>query len=150
MTIKALKELFERDLNRLKVDIAAYTDEKIMWTTTGKIKNSAGNLCIHLVGNLKHYLGNGLLNNGYVRDRNFEFSCTFMEKKELLNQIDEAIDIVKKSLDQLSEKQLKDDFPIQIWTTKTGMAFTLIHIHSHLNYHLGQINYHRRLLDNPN
>ena len=147
MTITALKELFTRDLNRLKVEIQSYTNYKVMWTTTGDIKNSAGNLCLHLTGNLNHFIGNGLSNNGYVRDREFEFSCEYMDKNELLKQIDDVIEVVDAGLSQLNEDQLNDDFPIQIWQANVSTVFFLIHLHSHLNYHLGQINYHRRLLD---
>lgn len=147
MTITALKELFQRDLNRLKVDIQSYTNYNVMWKTTGAIKNSAGNLCLHLVGNLNHFIGHGFSNNGYIRDRAFEFSCEYMEKKALLQNIDDVMEVVDMGLGQLTEEQLNADFPIQIWQDKVSTAFFLIHLHSHLNYHLGQINYHRRLLD---
>jgi uncharacterized damage-inducible protein DinB len=147
MTINALKELFERDLNRLKVDVESYNNLDVMWITTGDIKNSAGNLCVHLIGNLKHYIGKGLMNNDYERDREFEFACKFIPKKDLLSQIDETIEIVNQAFDQLTTEQLNEDFPIQIWNKNVSTIFFLIHLHSHLNYHLGQINYHRRLLD---
>ena len=147
MTIDAFKELFERDLNRLKIDIEAYKNYDDMWKTTGGIKNSAGHLSVHIVGNLNYYMGAGLSNNGYVRNIDLEFSCQSIPKAELIKQIDDAIAIVIKALDQLTEDQLKEDFPIQIWENKVSTIFFLMHLHSHLNYHLGQINYHRRLLD---
>jgi len=147
MTITALKELFDRDLKRLKAEVEAYTSYEVMWKTPGDINNSAGNLCVHLVGNLNHFMGHGLLDNGYVRDRAFEFSSNYMEKDELLNAISEVTIIVDEALIQLPEDKLNTDFPIQIWNTKVSTVFFLIHLHSHLNYHLGQINYHRRLLD---
>ena len=147
MTITALKELFRRDLNRLKVEVESYANYDVMWKTTGGIKNSAGNLCLHLVGNLNHFIGYGLSNNDYTRDREFEFSCTYMDKNKLIHQIDEVMDVVDTGISQLTEDQLHNDFPIQIWKTKTSTVFFLIHLHSHLNYHLGQINYHRRLMD---
>ncbi len=148
MVIEALKELFERDLNRLKIDIDSYNNYDVMWKTTADVKNSAGNLCVHIVGNLNHYIGAGICENGYVRQRDYEFSCEFMGKRELIQKIDDTLKVVHQGFDLLTEQRLKEDFPIQIWRTKTGMTYTLMHIHSHLNYHLGQINYHRRLLDN--
>ena len=150
MTIKALKELFQRDLNRLKVDIDSYSDDKVMWKTTGDIKNSAGNLCIHLAGNIKHFIGNGVVNSGYQRDREFEFSCPFMPRNEMLKQVDEAIEVINQAFDVLKEEQLTKDYPIQIWSYKVSTIYFFIHLHSHLNYHLGQINYHRLLLDTTN
>lgn len=64
-----------------------------------------------------------------------------------LKQIDETILIVNQGLSRISDVQLNNNFPMIVWGKETGMAFTIIHLHSHLNYHLGQINYHRRILD---
>lgn len=147
MIIKALKELFKRDLLKLKNEISSYNSDTALWEIEHSIKNSGGNLCLHLIGNLKTFIGNGLTDIGYVRKRDFEFAGKFVERAELYTQIDETIDIVDQALSQLSEEQLKENFPMLIWKEETGMAFTIIHLHSHLNYHLGQINYHRRLLD---
>jgi len=147
MTLKALKALFKRDLSNLKVEIESYTAYAKMWETTDSIKNSAGNLSLHLVGNLNHFIGKGLSNTSYKRDRAFEFSCNFMEKEELLQHIDDVIIVVDKGLSQLPEDRLQQDFPIQIWDKKVSTLFFLLHLHSHLTYHLGQINYHRRFLD---
>ena len=145
----ALIELFERDLNRLKHEIELYQDESALWITDKSILNSAGNLCLHIVGNLKAFIGAGLANNGYVRDRTFEFSGKNVSRTKLYQDIQETIEIVKSGLELLSAEQLSDQFPIKIWKEETGMSFTLIHLYGHLNYHLGQINYHRRLLDRP-
>ena len=147
MTLKALKELFKRDLNLLKVEIESYKTYTKMWEIKSGIKNSAGNLSLHLTGNLNHFIGHGLLNNGYKRDRAFEFSCDYMKKEELLQQINDVITIVDDGLSQLSEDRLKADYPIQVWDKKVSTLFFLMHLHSHLTYHLGQINYHRRILD---
>lgn len=55
MTIEALKELFERDLNKLKSEIEFYGNESTMWKIENSIKNSGENLCLHIIGNLKTY-----------------------------------------------------------------------------------------------
>lgn len=144
----ALKELFERDLIRLKREIELYQDESIIWNIEKSIKNSAGNLSLHLIGNLKAFIGAGLADSGYLRDRDFEFAGKDVSRANLYKEIDETIEIVKKGLDLLTVEQLSGTFPIMIWNEETSMPFTLIHLYGHLNYHLGQINYHRRLLDN--
>ena len=148
MIIESLKELFNRDLIKLKTEIELYNDEKTLWATENSINNSGGNLCLHLIGNLKTYIGNGLADNGYKRNRNFEFTGKFVSREQLYQEIDETIVIVDKGLSTLKEEQLSEKFPLIIWEEKTEMAFTLIHLHSHLNYHVGQINYHRRILEN--
>jgi hypothetical protein len=147
MVIEAFKELFKRDLAKLKSEIRLYNSDKALWEIEKSIKNSGGNLCLHLVGNLNTYIGNGILNIGYIRDREFEFAGKSVPRAELYKQIDETIAIVDNALNTLSPEQLQDNFPMLIWEQETGMAFTIIHLHGHLNYHLGQINYHRRLLD---
>ena len=147
MMIESIKELYHRDLRRLKQEIELYKDDKTLWKIERSIKNSGGNLCLHIVGNLKTYIGNGLAQIGYVRQRELEFSDKFVDREELYKRIDETIQIVGQGLSKITDDQLTEDFPIIVWEKKTEMAFTLIHLHSHLNYHLGQINYHRRILE---
>ena len=115
MTIEALKELFVRDLNKLKSEIEFYTNESTMWKIENSIKNSGGNLCLHIVGNLKTYIGNGLGKIGYIRQREFEFSGKFISKKDLLREIDETIQIVIQGLNKITDEQLNQNFPMIIW-----------------------------------
>ncbi|WP_431162802.1 DUF1572 family protein [Flagellimonas beolgyonensis] len=143
-----LQSLFKRDLEKLKTEIEQYSTEANLWRTDKSITNSAGNLCLHLIGNLKAFIGAGMAKTDYIRDREFEFAGKDVPKSTLLQQIDETMVVVEKGLDTLTDETLSGDFPIQIWGKPTGMEFTVIHLLSHLNYHLGQINYHRRLLDN--
>lgn len=147
MIVQSLLNLYSRDLQKLHTEIEAYTSETKLWTIDGNILNSGGNLCLHLIGNLKTYIGNGLSEINYKRDREFEFAGKHVSRQKLLEDISQTTQIVHDALHGLTEEQLKGDFPILIWKEKTGMIFTLIHLHSHLNYHLGQINYHRRLID---
>ncbi|EIA07210.1 DinB family protein [Flavobacterium frigoris] len=145
--VKILKTLFYRDLNRLKSEIELYNNDNDIWKTQKGITNSAGNLCLHLVGNLNTYIGSVIGKSNYVRDRELEFSSKGISKTELIKKIEETINIVNKSLDQLSEEELKMDFPTLVFDEKTSTEFMLIHLTTHLTYHLGQINYHRRLLN---
>ena len=147
MLNETLKELFIRDLNKLKEEISAYKKESDLWVTTGTIKNSGGNLCLHLIGNLNTYIGAKLGEVDYTRQRDLEFSDKDVPRSVLLDNIDETIDFVTQGLDSVTTEQLKGMFPEKIWATETKMDFTLIHIHSHLMYHLGQINYHRRMME---
>jgi len=147
MVIEALKEQYNRDLVKLKKEIQLYHDEKAIWKVENSIKNSGGNLCLHIIGNLRAYVGYGLAKVTYVRQQEDEFSTEFVSRKELCTMIDETIEVVNQGLEVISDEQLNEQFPLIVWKQETGMAFTIIHLHSHLNYHLGQINYHRRLLD---
>ena len=115
--------------------------------TAKEINNSAGNLCLHLVGNLKHFLGATLANTGFVRDRDAEFAQKDIPRAELVKGIDEAIAAVKTTLASLDRQNLAKPYPIDFFKKHGSTAFYLLHFSSHLNYHLGQINYHRRLLN---
>ncbi len=147
MIIDALKTIFERDLNKLRSEMELYKNEARIWHFEKSISNSAGNLCLHLIGNLNAYIGVGLGKTSYVRQRDLEFSSKDVPRVELLKKIGETMYVVENGLNQISDNQLHEDFPVLIWEKPTEMGFTLIHLATHLDYHLGQINYHRRLLD---
>lgn len=146
--IESLKSLYTRDLNKLRTEILSYNNEKAIWSVDKNISNSAGNLCLHLVGNLNHFIGTVLGNSGYVRNRDLEFSLKNIPRPELIEKIDRTLDIVTKTLDKLDEDDLKKEYPLVVFESKMSTEYFLIHLLSHLDYHLGQINYHRRLLDN--
>lgn len=149
MLTEILQSLFERDLNRLKKEIGLYNDESKLWLTDKNIANSAGNLCLHLVGNLNAYLGAELGNTGYVRNREQEFRQRGVGRAELLDKIERTQKVVRQVLSNLSEAQLSADYPLMVFKEKITTEWFLVHLATHLNYHLGQINYHRRLLDSP-
>jgi uncharacterized damage-inducible protein DinB len=148
MLIETLKKLFNRDLNKLRSEIELYKDEKKIWYIEESIANSAGNLCLHLVGNLNHFIGAEIGKTGYVRVRELEFSSKDISKMELISKVEETIKVVDSSLDKLKEEDLEKEYPLLVFDKKTSTEYLLVHLSSHLTYHLGQINYHRRLLDN--
>ncbi|MCA1624598.1 MAG: DUF1572 domain-containing protein [Acidobacteria bacterium] len=142
----SLLEIFERDLNKLKDEINFYEDENDLWTIEKKISNSAGNLCLHLIGNLNHFIGALLGETGFVRDRDAEFSSKTIARKNLVEEIEKTIAVVKNSLNKLSDEDFDKNFPVEKHGKVVKMDFMLLHLLTHFNYHLGQINYHRRLI----
>ncbi|MFD1630242.1 DinB family protein [Pseudopedobacter beijingensis] len=147
MLIKTLQTLFERDLNKLKHEIDSYQDERKLWHIEKGIANSAGNLCLHLIGNLNTYIGAEIGKSGYIRNREKEFSLKNIPKSALIHEIDKTKEIVINALEKLTEKDLEKEYPILVFDKKTSFAYFLTHLTTHLAYHVGQINYHRRLLD---
>ena len=147
MQIEVLKTIFNRDLNKLKVEIELYKNENNLWKIEKGITNSAGNLCLHLIGNLNSYIGSELGKTNYIRNRPLEFSLKNVPKAELLHKINETILVVNKTLDTVTTEILQQEYPILVFESKTTTEFFLVHLTTHLAYHLGQINYHRRLLD---
>lgn len=146
MTAQNLAELFERDLLKLKEEISLYTEEKSMWIVKNGIHNSAGNLCLHLLGNLNHFIGATLGHSGYVRQRELEFSKKDIPRTQLLFEIDEVTALVKETLQKLTPSDLEKQYPLLKHEQVVSTEQMLLHLFSHLSYHLGQINYHRRLL----
>lgn len=146
MLNKVLIEIFTRDLNQLKKEITLYPHEKDMWLCPEGISNSAGNLVLHLVGNLKHFIGHVLGETDYKRDRESEFSKKNIPANKILISIDEASDIVTKTLEKLDEKDFNKKYPIEVLKKPMTIGFFMVHLTTHLSYHLGQVNYHRRLI----
>ena len=147
MLKNSLIELFERDLQKLKTEIDLYKDEDNLWVVKEGISNSAGNLCLHLIGNLNHFIGATLGNTGYVRHRDDEFSLKNIPRQDLVMNIENCILIVKSTLLKLTDDDFEKEFPLEKHGTIVSTIDMLLHLFGHLSYHLGQINYHRRLLD---
>lgn len=143
----SLIKIFERDLNRLKTEIQSYKNENKLWIVEESINNSAGNLCLHLLGNLNHFIGAVLGNTGYIRVRENEFATKDIPINALIEKIDELVKIINETVSGLNEKDFDKIYPINVFNNEMTTEFFMIHLTTHLNYHLGQINYHRRLLD---
>ena len=147
MLVESLLTLFNRDLAKLKTEISLYRIEANIWRIEKDIANSAGNLCLHLVGNLNTYIGAVIGNTNYIRNRDLEFSLKDIPQTELLRKIEATIIVVNETLAKVSDKTLEEEYSMLVFEQKTSTGYFLIHLTTHLAYHLGQINYHRRLLD---
>ncbi|MFD2540954.1 DinB family protein [Lacinutrix gracilariae] len=147
MLTNTLVKLYTRDLNALITEIETYTKESNLWKVSGQIENSAGNLCLHLIGNLNAFIGAALGNTGYIRKRDLEFSLKNVPKAELIEQIKETIVVVDKSITSLTDADLQKEYKRRVFEDTMTTEYFLVHLSMHLSYHLGQINYHRRLLD---
>ncbi|WP_210488223.1 DUF1572 family protein [Rufibacter aurantiacus] len=145
--IAELHKLYSRDLDRLKAEMEAFQLESNLWKTKGEVKNSAGNLCLHLNGNLRTYIGKNIGNNDYVRNRDAEFSLKDVPKRGLLAQTEETKTIVLSTLSQMRAEDLEAPHKEEALGYPMSNGFFLMHLLAHLSYHLGQINYLRRVLE---
>lgn len=148
VVLESLAELFDRDLDSLLKELKAYNDEEKLWIVKNEISNSGGNLVLHLSGNLKHFVGAILGGSSYIRKRDDEFGLSGVKKSELISEIKETKKVVAETLKELEEEKLTEIYPINVFGKEMTTHFFLQHLYGHLNYHLGQMNYHRRLLDN--
>lgn len=142
------KQLYIDYLFALKNEILLYKDEENIWKLEGDITNSPGNLCLHLSGNLKHFFGTILGNTDYVRERDLEFSRKNVSREDLIKDVDETISVMEKVFDGLTLDDVNNIYPIDKFGENVTYGFVFSRLISHLSYHIGQINYHRRILDN--
>ena len=148
MLTDTLKTILSRDLLKLKAEIELYKDEKNIWLIDKGIANSAGNLCLHLIGNLNTYIGKEIGKTSYVRNRDLEFSLKDVARTELVKNIDATVIVIQNALSKMKEDELDKEYPLLVFDKKTSTEYFLVHLIAHFSYHLGQVNYHRRLLDN--
>ncbi|QOI97889.1 MAG: DUF1572 family protein [Flammeovirgaceae bacterium] len=144
--LASLIKLFDRELTTLEKEINLYPSEENIWKLGGEIKNTAGNLCLHLCGNLQHFIGTVLGHSGYVRNRDYEFAARSLTREHLLREVQTTREVVKSTLTKLDEAILQKEYPLQTLGYPMTTSYFLVHLYGHLNYHLGQINYHRRLI----
>lgn len=144
--LQDIQTILTRDLDKLYQEIDAFQEEANLWETSGNVANSAGNLCLHLCGNLNTYIGAILGNSGYERDRPAEFSLKDIPKSQLLEQVQQTKEMVKHTLEQLQQSDLTQEYPKQVFSFPMTNGYFLLHLSVHLGYHLGQINYLRRVL----
>ncbi|HCW08018.1 MAG TPA: DinB superfamily protein [Cytophagales bacterium] len=144
--VQDLKKVYLKDLQKLKEEISLYRDEQSLWKIEKEISNSAGNLCLHLIGNLNHFIGATMGHSGYVRNRDQEFAAKNILQKELIKMVEETIEVVDKTLSSTKDEELVKEYPLVVFKEKMTTGYFLFHLVGHLSYHLGQINYHRRLV----
>lgn len=147
MLTNTLKTLYRRDLEKLKKEMAAYSSEALIWAATPGVQNTPGNLCLHLVGNLNHFIGAVLGATGYVRQRDREFSDKDVPREELYRMADATADTIDRVMDQLSAEDLEKTYPLEVLGKTMTTGYFMVHLLTHFDYHLGQINYHRRMTD---
>ncbi len=141
-------KIFERDLEKLKSEITLFDKEDELWIIAGDVKNSAGNLALHLCGNLKHFVGSKLGGSDYKRAKEKEFSLKHLPKEQLLANIDETKSVLLSTLNSIDDAKLKEIFSEKLSIGEVETEYLLVHLAVHFNYHLGQINYIRRLMIN--
>jgi len=139
-----LQSLFERDLKRLIKNLEDLPED-LLWETREGITNSCGVLVQHLVGNLNYFVGAGLGDTGFKRNREKEFQPSHLSKEELIEYVRELLETLDLVFNNLESEELAGDYPMNIPFDHSTQKF-LVHLYGHLNYHLGQINYLRRML----
>jgi hypothetical protein len=143
---EGLAALFYRDLTRLIQELQAFPSDESLWQRAPGVKNSAGNLVLHLEGNLRAFIGRQLGQVSYTRTRDLEFASSGLSRDELVNRMEQVRELVAKVVAQLSDSDLSSAYPERVLEIACSSHDFLVHLNGHLNYHLGQIDYLRRVL----
>ncbi len=141
-----LTQILSRDLLKLKEELSLYNSEAQLWKISNGISNSAGNLTLHLIGNLNHFIGATLGTTGYVRNRDAEFALKDVPRDKIISDIDALLPVIQQTLLALTYADFEKEFPFEIAGKRVSTGQFMLHLTAHLSYHLGQINYHRRLI----
>ena len=144
MTLPSIAAILDRDLRALKREVEAYPDERDLWAQVPGISNVAGTLALHLAGNLQYYVGAVLGGSGYVRDRPAEFARRDVPRSELLREIEAARSTVARALVGTIDPEA--EFPESIAGKRVRTGDYMVHLATHFAYHLGQLDYHRRIV----
>ena len=128
MNATTLISLFERDLNKLITEVELYKNEENLWIVENNITNSAGNLTLHLIGNLNTFIGKEIEKTAYIRDRDLEFSQKNVPRIELIQKINETKIMIKNALNHLTNEDLLEDYPVLKFDETTTTEYLLVHL----------------------
>jgi hypothetical protein len=145
-TANELASLFRRDLERLTRQVESFPNDETLWRTRPGVTNAAGSLALHLEGNLREFVGRQLGQIDYERNRELEFSARGLTRQELVIRLTELRSSIPSVIENLSAEQLEAEYPQVVLQTATSTGEFLIHLYGHLNWHLGQLDYLRRIL----
>jgi hypothetical protein len=144
MTTEFLRNVLQKDIEAVRNEMRAYSREEDLWVCPPGITNSGGTLVLHITGNLRHFIGAVLGGIAYARDREAEFTDLHIPLVDLETRIDFAAKAVAEVLDGMNADRLTQEYPLDIDGARMPTGMFLLRLVSHLAYHLGQINYHRR------
>lgn len=144
--LEDLQQLYLREVATLERELELYPDDESIWKELPGLPNSAGNLLLHVSGSLQHFFGATLGKTGYMRNREAEFSKRNVPRSEIKQELANAREGVIAAFANLSEADLSQVFPVQFADVPFSTRLTLLQFLAHLAYHLGQIDYHRRVV----
>ena len=142
----AVQAILLRELGAVRRSVEVYPDDASLWAERRGLPNPGGTLVLHMAGNLQHFVGAVLGNSGYRRDRAAEFSRRDVSRADLLDEIDAAAEAVERGMNAISDDALADSYPEAIAGRNVATGDFLAHLAAHLAYHLGQLDYHRRVV----
>jgi uncharacterized damage-inducible protein DinB len=144
--IDDIRRMMGRELEAFAREVELFPDDSSLWRTLPGVTNSAGNLALHVCGNLRHFVGAVLGGTGYVRDRPAEFATRAGRRADVARQLRETAEVVAGALTRVPESALATPYPEPHDGVQLPCGRFLMHLCVHLAFHLGQAGYLRRAL----
>jgi hypothetical protein len=141
-----IRTLLARDLRGFAREVELFPDDESLFRTVPGVTNSAGNLALHVCGNLKHFVGAVLGGTGYVRQRELEFSARSGRREDVARELRETAEVVTKALERVPPEALAKPYPQPVAQMQLPCSLFLTHLAVHLAFHLGQAGYLRRIV----
>jgi uncharacterized damage-inducible protein DinB len=135
--------LAKQSLPRIVKCLQQLSEEEIWWRPNSA-SNSAGNLVLHLCGNVRQWIISGLGGEEDKRERDREFAEQRpIPRQVLATRLRRTVRDACRVLERLSEDSLSRKYEIQgFHVTGLDAAF---HVTEHFGYHTGQIIYITKL-----
>jgi hypothetical protein len=140
-----LRRLLRRELAAFAREVELFPDDLSLFRTLPGVTNPAGNLGLHVAGNLKHYVGAVLGGTGYARNREAEFASRG-GRADVARELGEAAQVVDEVLARLPAAALDEPYPETVAGVALPTRLFLMHLAVHLSFHLGQASYLRRIV----
>jgi hypothetical protein len=141
-----LRAVMVRDLRAAAREVRSYPDDASLWRELPGIANPGGTLALHLAGNLRHFIGKALAGGAYVRDRDREFGARGLTRAEVAAELDAAAEEVEAAFARIPAEAWGREYPLEVGGRRLPASRFAQHLVSHLGYHLGQLDYHRRVV----
>lgn len=141
-----VQTLLIRELDGLGREVGLFPDDRQLWVTPVGVSNSAGNLALHVAGNLQHFVGALLGGTGYVRDRDSEFATRTGTRAGIQQELLAATQAVESTLARMDTTVLQRPMPGAPNGLTIRTDLFLLHLVSHAAFHLGQAGYIRRIV----
>jgi hypothetical protein len=138
--------MLQRELAAVKRSVEAYPDDATLWVHPQGLPNAGGTIALHVAGNLQHYLGAKLGKSGYVRNRDAEFARRGVSREDIIAELDAAAAAIDRGIGAVTDDVLTSAYPEQMGGKSVRTGDFLVHLLAHLAYHLGQLDYHRRVV----
>jgi len=147
MLNNVLATFYERDIRKLIEEVNLFRQEENLWKTHGSVKNTSGHLVLHIIGGLSYLIGAVLAHTGYVRNRDQEFIGKAVKREWLVARLEELIPMINEAITAFTQEHMEAEYPLIFDNMKVSNSYVLLQLLLHLNYHLGQVNYLRRMLE---